>query len=58
MQIKYYEMTKKFDKLYKEMMSVDVLGANSAEPYNTSDVRTPKVLGMRKRLNFKKKKSK
>lgn len=40
------------------MMAVDVLGANSDKPYDTSDVRTPKVMGMRRRLNFKKKKIK
>jgi hypothetical protein len=46
-------MTKKFDNLYKKlmenMMSVDVLGTNSDKPYDTTDVRTPKVLGIRKR---------
>lgn len=46
-------MTKNFDNLYKKlmenMMSIDVLGPNSDKPYDTSDIRTPKVLGMRKR---------
>jgi hypothetical protein len=49
-------MTKKFDTLctnlllYAEMDSASVLGPASAAPYDTSDVRTPKVLGkIRKR---------
>ena len=49
-------MTKKFDTIYKamlvqlEMDSASVLGPASSAPYDTSDVRTPKVLGkMRKR---------
>lgn len=56
-------MTKKFDDLYQKlirenMMSVDVLGQASAEPYDTSDVRTPKVIGTFTRKGKKRLKNK
>jgi hypothetical protein len=47
-------VTPRFDKLFKEMMSVDVLGPASSQPYDTSDVRTPEILGVRKRKKSKK----
>jgi hypothetical protein len=56
-------VTEKFDKLIADlmkenMMAVNVLGQASSEPYDISDVRTPKVMGMRRRLKIRKKKSK
>lgn len=49
-----------YDSILKEnMMAVDILGGNSDKPYDTSDVRTPKVLGSFTRNGkLKKKRSK
>jgi hypothetical protein len=45
--------------LKENMMAVDILGSNSDKPYDTSDVRTPKIFGtLTRKGKLKKKKAK